>query len=30
MSRPTGDTPLENPRRRWRPNLTLSYRLGSF
>jgi len=30
MSRPTGDTPLDNPRRHWRPNLTLSYRLGSF
>lgn len=28
MSRPTGDTPAENPQRHWRASLTLSYRLG--
>lgn len=28
LSKPTGDMPLENTRRHWRANLTLSYRLG--
>ncbi|WP_137920154.1 POTRA domain-containing protein [Hydrogenophaga sp. 2FB] len=28
LSRPTGDMPVENTRRDWRANLTLSYRLG--